>query len=79
MTILFCLILFLNIILESILKKAIRTELDLMSHESEYVLGIKDLDVNIFLGNISISGLYAKPTTSLFTSFAEGETNRDDY
>lgn len=49
-TILFGLILFLNIIIESILKKAVKTELDSMSQESEYVLGIKDLDVNIFLG-----------------------------
>ena len=76
-TILFGLILFLNIIIESILKKAVKTELDSMSQESEYVLGIKDLDVNIFLGNISIIGVYAKPTASLFKSFAEGETNRD--
>lgn len=71
------LILFLNIIIESILKKSITTELDLMNQESEYVLGIKDLNVNIFKGNISISGLYAKPTETLFKSFAEGETKRD--
>ncbi len=76
-SVIFFLFLFLNIILESILQNKITTELDLLSQEDEYTLGIKDVDVNIFRGNVSISGFYAKPTETLFESFTKGETKRD--
>ncbi len=70
-------VLLLNIILESILKKYISKELDLISAQNEYVLGITDVDINIFLGNISISNFHAKPKELLFASFAKGETKED--
>ena len=72
-----CFLLTLNIILESILKNHITKELDLVSAQQAYVLGIKDVDVNIFRGNVSISGFYAKPTEVHFSAFAKGETKED--
>ena len=70
-------LLLLNTILESIVKSSITTELDSMSIESGYILGIDDVNLNVFRGNISISGFYAKPQETLFKAFAKGETNRN--
>jgi hypothetical protein len=69
--------LLLNTILESIVKSSINAELVSMSIESGYILGIDDVNLNVFRGNISISGFYAKPQETLFKAFAKGETNRD--
>ena len=73
----FLLLLFMNIILESILKNKISSELNLLSQEDEYTLGIKDVDINIFRGHVSISDFYAKPTELFFESFAKGTIERD--
>ena len=63
LTVIIGFVLLINIILESILKEYISKELDLISAQNEYVLGITDVDINIFLGNISISNFHAKPNT----------------
>ncbi len=70
-------VLLINVLLESILKEYIAKELDVINAQNEYVLGITDVDVNIFLGNISISDFHAKPNEQLFASFAKGETKED--
>ena len=38
---------------------------------------IKAVDINIFRGNVSTSGFYAKPTEVHFSAFAKGETKED--
>ena len=77
MAVLCCLLLLLNITLESIFKSRIMAELDSISEKSGYVLGIDDVDVNVFLGNVSVSGFYAKPTEVLFAAFTKGESEAD--
>lgn len=67
----------LNIILESILKNYISAELNLIGEQNEHVLGIGDVDIHIFRGNISITDFYTKPNEVLFKSFAKGETKKN--
>ena len=75
--VLFGFFLVLNTILESILKNYISTELEVLSKQKEYVLGIGDVDIHLFRGKVSITDFRAKPKETLFTSFAKGETDRN--
>ena len=70
-------VLILNTNLESILKDYIATELDVIGMQNEHTLGIGDVDVHFFRGNISVTDFYFKPNDELFASFAKGETEHD--
>ncbi len=68
------LVVFANVILESIASRYLNLEISKINEEKEFILKVEDFDINIFLGRISIEGLSIKPKDELLDSLVHGAT-----
>ncbi len=68
------LVVFTNVILESIAGRYLNREIAKINEEKNYILTIEDFDINIFLGQISIEGLNINPKEEFLDSLVNGAT-----
>jgi len=68
------LVIFTNVILESIAGSYLEEKISKINTEKDYVLNVEDFGINIFLGEINIEGISIKPKAELFDSLVNGNT-----
>ena len=68
------LVVFTNVILESVVGRYLNREITKINQEKNYILTLDDFDINIFLGRISIEGLSINPKEEFLDSLVNGAT-----